>query len=62
MVLPEHLLLIMGKWFYFNGICGDRGISLGGCGCEGGWVAGVAREHVFCAVLSFMLQNIMFGF
>ena len=49
-MLPEDLLLITGKWFYFIGNCGDRGISLAGCGCEGEGVAGVAREHVFCGV------------
>ena len=50
MVLPEHLLLIMGKWFHFIEHCGDCGISLDVCRCEGGEVAGVARKHVFCGV------------
>ena len=50
MVLLEHLLLIMGKQFHFIGHCGDHGISLDVCRCEGGGVAGVARKHVFCGV------------
>ena len=50
MVLPEHLLLIMGKQFHFIGHCGDHGICLDVGRCEGRGVAGVARKHVFCGV------------
>ena len=56
-VLPKHLLLIRVRGSILLGIVGLVVVVWMGAGVGAGGVAGVASEHAFWGVLSFMLAK-----